>query len=147
MLSRIPPGSTRGGPGGVLGCNVYVPHTLLHTAGHTAALASAQGQAAGAPTGGSHMASVSREREVEGGTKPASHCAHRCTPYQRPCPEIKGPEHLPWVEDGGGCKGGGSCEGQAGAASGSVVPRTAQPGALACTATGVSSTSVPALGC
>lgn len=55
-------------------------------------LASAQGRAGPSPTGGSHVASLSRERKVDGGTKQAEHCEHRCAAYQRACQDIKGPE-------------------------------------------------------
>lgn len=44
------------------------------------------------PTGGAQVASISRERKVDAGTKQANHCEHRCATCQHPCQEIKGPE-------------------------------------------------------
>lgn len=53
------------------------------------------------PTGGAQVASISRERKVDGGTKQANHCEHRCATCQRRCQEIKGPERpARWQREG-----------------------------------------------
>lgn len=53
------------------------------------------------PTGGAQVASISRERKVDGGTKQANHYEHRCATCQRCCQEIKGPERpARWQREG-----------------------------------------------
>lgn len=48
--------------------------------------------------GGSHAVSVLVERKLDGGTKQADQCEHRCATYQCPCWEIKVPETLTLAE-------------------------------------------------
>lgn len=158
MLSQIPPGSP------LLQVLTYFGLSFILQAplgpkpclGLTV-LASAQGRAGPSPTGGSHGASLSRERKVDGGTKPANHCEHRCATYQRACQEIKGPERTypPTVgrgragagrdgdwngrewereRDGGSVVRESSCEVQAGRSLRVYCAKAASPRALACTA-------------